>query len=1041
MTKFIPAALLACSLLAPPALAQHEAPSFLYYRIFGLMHEGEFVDARKEFQSEARGAIKNGLSLWIDSICYQAMLGESYFHMGQNTKALEHYTSALKLYLAYPDWMIRVQFSAVTPAGQGAFRPILWGQSKRRFRLGQFPSRDLIAQGQINNNNVIRQGGVVRSPILYSINAHEIVRCTALAIRRRRDLLGPAGEHDALAAELIAAFTQRPAPPNNWSQAYIDLQLGMAYSALHKNAQAKSALQKALVAQGEFDHPLTSTVLLELGRLALLEGDTQTAANHFEEATYTAVHFEDPGVLEEAFRYGFITHLASNQKGAYPPLIQAMGWARVKDLRFLSASLFLMAAENEAVSGNSGSASTYLANARAVIGNRAMGAGAIGARQNYLQALVQYQQGRLDAGDAALAAALAYQQGSGQREGGSLWLFHIGKADNLYSTSQVSERVALDLYASVLREPQAADWASDPLECLTTLATPHPGPMERWFKVALARKEIDSAIEIADLARRHQFFSMLPVGGRLLGLRWVLEAPPETLDKACELQRQNLTLRYPKWTALSQEAQRISAELEKMPAVSENAAQYSAQSQKLAELAKACQAQELLLREIAVRREPCDMAFPPRRSAREIRESLAPGQVALIFFSTRTQVHAFLLSNDQDRTEITWSPGQPARVHAQVATLMRELGNFEANSELKLEQLKDEKWKKTAQALAGALLNKDKAPLPQGVEEVIVVPDGPIWYVPFEALQVPEGDRHVSLISKARVRYTPFASLITPDGRGRRRTGIVGTALGRLFPRNDPAVAQTAFAAISQQVPGLQALPNRLPATAAVYSSQLRGLLVLDDLAMGDAGPLGWAPLPMDRGPGSGTLGNWLSLPWNGPEEVLLPGFHSHAESALKGQSATSAGSELFLSVSALMASGARTILISRWRTGGQSAYDLMREFLHELPHTTAADAWQRSIQVAISTPITADLEPRLKIAVNETPPPAEHPFFWAGYLLVDTGTSPKTDDHVPPAAAADEPKPPAAVDVPPADPQPAEAKAAPADTSAEPKVQDPSER
>ena len=34
-------------------------------------------------------------------------------------------------------------------------------------------------------------------------------------------------------------------------------------------------------------------------------------------------------------------------------------------------------------------------------------------------------------------------------------------------------------------------------------------------------------------------------------------------------------------------------------------------------------------------------------------------------------------------------------------------------------------------------------------------------------------------------------------------------------------------------------------------------------------------------------------------------------------------------------------------------------------------------------------------------PPAAAHPFFWAGYLLVDTGTSPQPDE---PPAEQDDP-------------------------------------
>ena len=45
-------------------------------------------------------------------------------------------------------------------------------------------------------------------------------------------------------------------------------------------------------------------------------------------------------------------------------------------------------------------------------------------------------------------------------------------------------------------------------------------------------------------------------------------------------------------------------------------------------------------------------------------------------------------------------------------------------------------------------------------------------------------------------------------------------------------------------------------------------------------------------------------------------------------------GNEVFLSVCGLMANGARTMLLSRWRTGGQTSFDLVREFIQELADT-----------------------------------------------------------------------------------------------------------
>ena len=75
-----------------------------------------------------------------------------------------------------------------------------------------------------------------------------------------------------------------------------------------------------------------------------------------------------------------------------------------------------------------------------------------------------------------------------------------------------------------------------------------------------------------------------------------------------------------------------------------------------------------------------------------------------------------------------------------------------------------------------------------------------------------------------------------------------------------------------------------------------------------------------------------------------MPGFHTPAEYGLKKGGT---GDEVFLTVCGLMASGSRTVLLSRWRVGGQSTVDLMREFVQELPHESAAAAWRRSVQLA----------------------------------------------------------------------------------------------
>ena len=103
----------------------------------------------------------------------------------------------------------------------------------------------------------------------------------------------------------------------------------MALSAGGRTAAAVPLLQRATLASGEFEHPLTAVAHLELGRLAMAAHDYSAAATHFEEATYASYYFtdlndrQDLGVMEEAFRYAALNYLLANGKVNFPPLALA----------------------------------------------------------------------------------------------------------------------------------------------------------------------------------------------------------------------------------------------------------------------------------------------------------------------------------------------------------------------------------------------------------------------------------------------------------------------------------------------------------------------------------------------------------------------------------------------------------------------------------------------------------------------------------------------------------------------------------------------
>ncbi|MCG8585244.1 MAG: tetratricopeptide repeat protein, partial [Pirellulales bacterium] len=536
-------ALVVSCLTASPAWANRNVPGDGYYTGLDSLYGGDYADAIDSFEYELRHAIRTPDTRWIDSICYHAMLGEAYYYARDLDRALEHYNAAVRLYISFPDWLMRINYSAysIRPSGPVSAKVTPWGRSTRTSVVGEFGETMLSARQSLRR--IESQDGenkaLLKETSYRPINGLEIMRCLATAIRRRGEILGPVSRYDSMNSTLLSTLAKRPAPPNHWTQGWIDLLIGLAYQARGKEIDAKKYLTRSLVVGGEFDHPLTGMAMVELGRIALEEDKLDAAAAMFAEATYQGYIYGAPTIIEEAFRYGHQTHLLRNEKGLYRPIPAAVTWAARNRFRHYHTitALNLIAAENFAFMGQTPAATKSLADAR-----RSMARGEdtarsyLGALWNYLNAQILYQGGKTAAGNKALEVALAF----GRK--GSMRLYHIRATQNLYRAGKLSGRKALKLFDKVFDDPGGREWVGDPFESLVYLMTPHEGPLNDWFDVALESHRNDPrlAIKIADLARRHHFYNSLPMGGRLLSLRWLLEAPREAMGKTANLRRDAL---------------------------------------------------------------------------------------------------------------------------------------------------------------------------------------------------------------------------------------------------------------------------------------------------------------------------------------------------------------------------------------------------------------------------------------------------------------------------------------------------------------------
>ena len=341
------------------------------------------MEARRAFMSTQR--MKSTEGIWIDSIPYHAMIGECMYQMGDLTGALQQYTTALQVFLQHPDWLVRISIPDVLkPSNRVGRSAPTWGTSSRPVRVADIPDRLGTQMGNSDrtNSQAMRHGGVIRRRYVAMVDAKEIVRCTALAIRRRQEILGPNAQYDSLTDDLITQLSRRPAPPANWSQAWISVQLGLAYASKGKVAEATNELNKSLLAAG-MDHNLTSTALLELGKLAFHAQDYAAAGTYFFEATYSAAmmagqDFTQFEIVAEAFRWGTISHVMTEPGTFSKPLAAAVDWAR-RGHRIVEGSLQLTAAENWAAINEPKRAQAHVERAQQVMRRRECSKGELGA--------------------------------------------------------------------------------------------------------------------------------------------------------------------------------------------------------------------------------------------------------------------------------------------------------------------------------------------------------------------------------------------------------------------------------------------------------------------------------------------------------------------------------------------------------------------------------------------------------------------------------------------------------------------------------------
>ena len=955
-------------------------PHALYYDAFAFYHRGEYIEAKTLFQRAARGGVATSRGRWIDSICYFTMLGECALRLGQRGEALQQYEAALQLALVHEGWTARIRWPERLEVSQRTVpRPPNWGRSARNRPQARLPRLMQMQQGDVDTATAIRSGGLLQNRYTMLVDATEILRCTALAMRRRRQILGPLCRHDRLSQRLADSMARMPVPPNHWLAVWRHLLVGIARSATGEPDRAVAALKQSLSIGNTLDHPMTSMALLELADLALDADEFGQAASFYFEATFPAAVQTLYDDVAEGMRGVVLARRLSRQDAPQAMLASAIDWAR-RESRALHVRLLLLSSQCQLAAGQAAAAGLTLQLAEQALKRTDMGRGPEGVLLAYLLAHASIQQGNLAAGVARLPGILKRQQAV------SPWLFQVGLAHRLLQRRAVTPRVAAEICRDVLREPTGNDWITDPLDTLAYETASIIQPLLAWFDLSMRRKEHERAVQVYQRIQRARWNRWLFLGGRRLDLRHMWLADPEVLSKEVQALRREFFLADP---SLQKQVAALQASTVRLRQLSAKAQEDDEQLQK--ELRNAATVQTTLSAEMesrlwdaALRPVASRPAFAPVATLEELQAALQPGEMILAFFHTPTAMYVIAL-HKQSYTLVP--AGKPAAWHAAVRQWLRAARVHDGHKSLPFEPSTLEAWKKAAEPIAAQLKRVLPSQLrPKDVRMVTVIPDGPLWYFPLEALPDEEGR---FWIEKTAVRYLPLLGCVAKPSRPIPRSPVTAV-LERRFWAGDGEAAEEerraqALARLEQSIPRLvRRHPSDRPELPVFVSmTTWDQLLILTD---------GWPPArslekwsllggPREKGTRE-SVAAWLGAPLRVPYRVVLPGFHSGAEGLAESRAD---GTDLFVTSCALLAGGASSVAISRWRIPADSALQLVREYVAETDELAGPRAWQRSVQLFWEATVDPEVSARLRVDPDVDAIPGKHPFFWGSLLVIES--------------------------------------------------------
>jgi hypothetical protein len=940
-----------------------------YYAAIDFYEDAQTLQAFEGFERALVESRQVNGERGIDSVPPLVMMGECLLTQGDIGAALDKYEAALAISIQCSGWISLINNPVPNDRVESKGKDVTWGATNSRNATNlSYSDPWLIALGS-SDLLLERQSGKGVAGRLVPMDATEILRCQAIALRRRLQLLGGLVQHNPVTPLLAQVFVVPNAP-----QMHEPLRVGIAICAALANSPSNNrsttaiALKKNLTLSSGHDHALTSIALLSLADIAIDSNEMLSAEEFAIEASLSAAKAEQAVHVDEALELWSMCSYQNQKEGSAigKTLQQTAKWSSVRS-RLVTIRSQVEVVRQAALRGDADVVRKQASNATAMLLPKQISLPKMVAVVAYAQSRIAFLEGNDSQGLQKLEESLVDLRGTTPLNTGSRLLYQLNLASSLVEGKQLTEEIGKRVLGDLLQQERPGLWRTQVLEQLAFQTTDKSEAWRMYLRSVQSSKDLDEQLLAWDAWAGYRFRRSSLLGGRLFELRRAIHTDTTNLSPREAKETESLRRILPK---LSQNASLMREWTEPF----ERAPQWDTrrwneeENKRWDALLRLSTTQESLLWAASASPLAIPASFPSRLDLPTLRKSMQSNDAVVMFGVLDQSVVGFIVTPKGTQS---WRVAEESGWFNGLNAMLAAIGTGGNVDQPNL--------KKLLIGLRSVLLPDEIWSVLQRHERWIIVPDESLWQLPMELMPIDATRSYVPAISNHAICYSPtlgcIPQLIQPGtvtassplvlhsadfwGKERASTSSLMERAVSLIPKS-----QAVDIASSQSLP-----PARYAklATDRVVSLTINPWNDPNTFVTG-----------IDRTPGFATLAGWNQLPWGMPREQWFFGAQCVFDPS------TTTGDEWLRLSLAMIGQGTRHIVVSRWHVGGESTCTLLQSLQDGLEGTTFSRAWQRAVANLSIEEFDVSTEPSLQgFQMLAERVSGSLPKFWAGTMSI----------------------------------------------------------